>query len=306
VNQGLSRSTGDFVCLLNNDTVPAQGWLNEMIGFFDSRPEFGLLNPLCNGHAQEGKTLNDYARAILCNRGVYMEMNQCQGFCMLIKRALIDKIGFLDERFGLGGFDDTDYSMRAHKAGYRCAAVYSSYVYHKEHKSFNELGDRKKIQLNAEKEYFKKWPRHLRAALILNVSRSIDDKYIENFLKDALYLAREWCWVNIMIFGGKPAEERIERVKKAIGFPMHQNLKFNYLNSFLMLPEIVLRVLERSFGRKARKKYDFVAGNYGRFSESLIKPVIALAGCGGGRMDFKTCGEPRLNRFISAVREKEA
>ena len=75
-----------------------------------------------------------------------MEMNQCQGFCMLIKREVIERIGYLDERFGIGGFDDTDYSMRAYRAGYKSVSVYSSYVYHKEHKSFDKIGKRKKIQ----------------------------------------------------------------------------------------------------------------------------------------------------------------
>jgi hypothetical protein len=38
---------------------------------------------------------------------------------MLVKKEVIDKIGGLDERFGMGGNDDLDYSIRIKEAGYR-------------------------------------------------------------------------------------------------------------------------------------------------------------------------------------------
>ena len=40
------------------------------------------------------------------------------GFCLLIRRTVIDRIGVLDERFGIGCFEDDDYCLRAIQAGY--------------------------------------------------------------------------------------------------------------------------------------------------------------------------------------------
>jgi len=156
VNQGLRSSKEAYICILNNDTVPARGWLAELVNFAQRHPDVGLLNPLCNGHIERKLTINDYAGLIAgSNKEKRMEMNQCQGFCLLMKKTLIEKIGYLDEAFGVGGFDDTDYSMRAHRAGYKSVCVYSSYVYHREHESFKKLGDRKKIQGVSERHILK-------------------------------------------------------------------------------------------------------------------------------------------------------
>ena len=258
INQGLKVSKAPYVCILNNDTLPARGWLSELMRFAEKHPGVGLLNPICGGHKEENVTVNEYAKKLISNRDKHMEMNQCQGFCMLIKREVIDKIGYLDERFGLGGFDDTDYSMRAHQAGYRCVSVYSSYVYHKEHKSFDALGDRKDIQKEAEKEYFKKWPKHLRIAVIFSIRKNTTDEAIKDVLNAALFLARKWCWVNLLVFGNASTKKRINDIKAKIDFPLHQNIKFNYLNRIFKSLEISVRLLERSFGKKSRKKYDIV------------------------------------------------
>ena len=259
VNQGLRASQAPYVCILNNDTMPGVGWLTELVKFAEENPRVGLVNPMCNGHIQHNMSVNEYARLIATsNKGRFMEMNQCQAFAMLIKRSLIDKIGYLDEKFGMGGFDDTDYSKRAGVAGYRSVCVHSSYVYHREHASFDKMGDRKKIQSASEKGYFKKWPRHKRVAIIFSVSKDTGDEKIERFLDFTLSHARSWCWVNLLVFGGSFAQERIDAVKQKMNFPLHQNIKLNYLNAALKIPEISVRILERSFGRKKRKRYDTI------------------------------------------------
>ena len=140
VNQGLKISDAEYVCVLNNDTVAAPGWIRRMIDFAEAHNDVGLINPQCDGHG--AMAIDEYAKSLERNKGIYMEMNQCQGFAMLVKREVIKKIGYLDEAFGIGGFDDTDYSMRAHKAGYRSVAIYDAYVYHRLHASFDKAGDR--------------------------------------------------------------------------------------------------------------------------------------------------------------------
>lgn len=257
VNQGLARSDAPYVCLLNNDTLAAPGWLSALVEFAEEHKDAGLLNPVCDGHLD--RSIEEYAAVLKANKGRYMEMNQCFGFCMLIKREVIDAIGHLDEAFGIGGFDDTDYSMRAHKAGYRSVCVHSSYVYHKQHVSFKAMGDRKKLVSAGEKAYFKKWPRHLRIGVSVGVDARTGDEHIENILKTVLYLAREWCWINLWILGDAAmCKERIRAVSQKTGFPSHQNIKFNYMRPRLESLQLAVKLLERSFGTKRRKKYDAV------------------------------------------------
>lgn len=304
VNRGMRTSSAPYVCVLNNDTVPGEGWLTELVRFAESHESIGLLNPLCSGHIANKMTINKYAKFVSKHADKYMEMNQCQGFCMLIKRDLINVIGYLDERFGIGGFDDTDYSMRAHKADYRSICVHSSYVYHKEHTSFDVMGYRKDIQKSSEKEYFKKWPRHLRIVLIFSLSEDTSEEEIVHQLKSSLYLAREWCWVNLWIFGDNNAKERVDRAKERIAFPIHQNIKYNYLRDKLKIAEVGLRVIERSFGSKRRKKYDAIICDDKKLI-SLLRFFGKFQDCVVSLADFRRYPENILKNTISFFRKDE-
>lgn len=304
VNQGLRISNAPYVCIFNNDTLPGEGWLMELVDFAEKHPDAGLFNPVCGGHIEEKLSVNEYAKKLLVsNKGKYMEMNQCQGFCMLVKRELIEKIGYLDEQFDTVGFDDTDYSMRAHLLGYKSLCVQSSYVYHREHASFGKMGDRKKIQSVLENRYFAKWPRHLRIAIIFSISEDTSDEKIENLLNSVLFLAREWCWINLLIFGKKEAKEKIEAIKRKINFPVHQNLKFNYLNKNFKALEITVRLLERSFGRKSRKRYDAVIYHSAE-PVPFLKFLCSIQKCFPHEIDFTRFSKDKLESLLSVLRKE--
>ncbi|MFA5142625.1 MAG: glycosyltransferase family 2 protein [Candidatus Omnitrophota bacterium] len=257
VNQGLKISTAPYVCVMNNDTIPGAGWLERLINFAETHRGIGLMNPLCNGHGS--LSIDEYAAHVARNADRYMEMNQCFGFCTLIRREVIDKVGCLDEVFGMGGYDDTDYSMRACRAGYLCASVHSAYVYHKEHVSFRAMGAKDSSTLKGQAEYLKKWPRHLRVGLTFSVDSRTDRPEIASVLKAILFLAREWCWVNFWIIGDeKENREKIASVSAEIGMPLHQNIKFNFIPAAFAKLQTLTRVIERAFGTKRRKRYDAV------------------------------------------------
>ena len=301
VNQGMRRSDAPYVCVLNNDTVPAPGWLERMVDFAEMHKDAGLLNPVCDGH--RGVSIEEYAARLAANKGRYMEMNQCFGFCMLIKREVIDKIGYLDEAFGIGGFDDTDYSMRAHKAGYRSVCVHDAYVYHKEHVSFAAMGDRKRLVSPGEKAYFKKWPRHLRVGAGVWLGRAAEDSDIESLLKALIYMAREWCWVNLWVFGDKDINrKRLAEISDRAGMPLHQNIKYNFLHDRLSMAQLLVRLIERSFGTKRRKKYDafLTVGRKTRFLEAF-RPIHGTAVYGSvGFNDLRNIA----GKIISDARNK--
>ena len=302
VNQGLKASGAPYVCVLNNDTIPAPGWLENLVEFAETHKDAGLLNPVCDGHGDA--PVEEYAKRLETNKGRYMEMNQCFGFCMLIKREVIDKIGYLDEAFGIGGFDDTDYSMRAHKAGYRCVSVHNAYVYHKQHVSFRAMGDRKALVTPGERAYFRKWPRHLRVGFSFRMDNSVSDDDIENLLRALLFLAREWCWINLWIFGDKAVSRgRIEALSRKIAAPLHQNIKFNYFSPRLGDMQSAVRLIERSFGTKKRKKYDAVLVDNDRTLSFLaaLKP-IHRTGVHRVRFDHDLSGE--LGRLMATMRAK--
>ncbi len=143
VNQGMRESRADYICILNNDTIVTEGWLSEMIKIFQINPGIGIVNPSSNNLGQKparGQKIEDYVSALKPESGKYVELMNALGFCMLIKRALIEEIGLFDEIYGMGNFEDTDFSMRAKRKGYLCVRALGAYVYHKENTSFNVFG----------------------------------------------------------------------------------------------------------------------------------------------------------------------
>lgn len=300
VNQGLAASSAPYVCVMNNDTIAAPGWLENMIGFAERHPDAGLLNPQCDGHGD--RSIDEHAALLARDKDAYMEMNQCFGYCMLIRREVIQKIGYLDEAYGMGNYDDTDYSMRAGLAGYRSVNVHSAYVYHKKHVSFKAAGNRDALVSEGAKEYFRKWPRHLRIGLSLAIDKTTPDAAIASALRSILFLAREWCWVNVWIFGDKGASrKRIEEVARSIEMPLHQNLKFTYASSDLGGMYALAKLLERSFGTKSRKRYDaFISDREAPLAKALY-PVHKTAVC---TVDFLKDGKRELEMAVADARKR--
>ncbi len=64
------------------------------------------------------------------HRGKWLTVPKLSGFCLLMKRAVYTQIGGLDERFGLGFFDDDDLAERARRAGFSLAVARDCFVHH--------------------------------------------------------------------------------------------------------------------------------------------------------------------------------
>lgn len=277
INQGLKISKAPYVCMMNNDTIPAVGWLERMVEFAESNPDVGLINPQCGGH--DNTPVNDYARSLERCKGEYMEMNQCQGFCMLVKRELVNKIGVLDEAFGIGGYDDTDYSMRAHKAGYRSVSIRDSYVFHRIHASFDKAGNREEWVKRNQKIYYEKWGKHLRIGVLFSLDK-IDAAAISRMIEFVYGLAREWSWVHVWI-NSKQDKDTIKRsideAMKKCDLAPHQNIRIDYFNFPELLFDLTIsgKLVERLRKRMKDKRFDAIVSFDGK-SGGLVCAIAKL------------------------------
>lgn len=142
-NQGLAVSRGDYLILLNNDVVLTSQWLQRLIRAVENDPQLGLVGPMTNyvsGPQQitnptyDVNTLKGLEKYIQIHAKTYdgqIESNgRIAGFCMLMRRAVIEKIGGLDERYAIGNFEDDDFCARAYLAGYKAAVIKDCYVHH--------------------------------------------------------------------------------------------------------------------------------------------------------------------------------
>ena len=76
------------------------------------------------------------------HRKQWFTVPKLSGFCLLMKRAVYEKIGGLDERFGLGLFDDDDLAERARRAGFELAVAHDLFVHHFGSRTFLGQWDR--------------------------------------------------------------------------------------------------------------------------------------------------------------------
>lgn len=263
VNQGLSASDAPLLCLLNNDTLVTKGWLEEMIAVANSSTDIGIVNPSSNNLGQkpaDGEPVALYAEKIRQNSGQSVELGAAIGFCMLIKRDLISKVGLFDEVYGMGNFEDTDFSRKAVKEGYKCVRACGAYVYHRENSSFSKVRTFDN-DFKRNKEIFEfRWGKPGRIAYIL-------DLYDANILKrleaDSLKLARGGNWIWFFTKNGEqiPIHSNIITVASDKG-NFYLNTTFRILTKKKRFSEIFVggekfkRALEAlSFIHKAKVRY---------------------------------------------------
>ena len=171
LNQGLELSKGDYAMILNNDTIVAKGWLSKMIRTAESSKDIGIVNPNSNNlgsRAPWWMPLEKYAERLEKKyKDRYMEMATAVGFCYMVKREVINKIGLLSEEYGLGNFEETEYSIRAARAGYKSVFSIGSYVWHKEHASFDLISDFEEMFEKNQKMFYEMFGRPQRVLYIL-------------------------------------------------------------------------------------------------------------------------------------------
>jgi GT2 family glycosyltransferase/Flp pilus assembly protein TadD len=150
-NQGLAEARGRYVVFLNNDVVVTEGWLEGLIAHVLSDwPKVGLVGAVTNASRPPQQIPVDYADlagmpAFAARRrqefaGKTHAVERLTGFCLLVRREVLDRIGGFDEGFGAGFFDDDDLSVRAGRAGFRLVVAQDTYVHHYGSRTFTGLG----------------------------------------------------------------------------------------------------------------------------------------------------------------------
>lgn len=164
-NDGIKLAQGQYIVLLNNDTLVPVGWVDRLLRLFNVKPDVGLVGPITNSAGNEQrieleglneKNFGEIAGAYIeRQKGVWFTTEKLGFFCVAMRRTLIEKIGYLDERFGIGMFEDDDYCVRAKKTGFTLAVVEDCFVYHKGSMSFKKLATSDYIEIfNRNRNYF--------------------------------------------------------------------------------------------------------------------------------------------------------
>ena len=167
-NQGIAVAAGTQILLLNNDTIATTGWLRRLLDAMYSDPRIGLVGPCSNFVGSEQQIEVSYENLTSldafawewgkAHAGQRIDAHRLIGFCLLIRRELIEAVGLLDERFGIGCFEDDDYCLRAIKAGWRPVIAVDAFIHHFGSRTFMGSGlDLSSILRENEQIFRKKW-----------------------------------------------------------------------------------------------------------------------------------------------------
>lgn len=155
VNRGLleSEPDSDFV-LLNSDTLPFGNWWQKLryaayrdvrIGtvtpFSDNSDAFSVPRQGVPNPPPKDWSLEDLTRAAeQAGNGEMLDVATGNGFCLYVKRSVIEEVGILDDiTFPRGYGEENDFCMRALKAGWLNVVSDKVFVSHKGSASFGDL-----------------------------------------------------------------------------------------------------------------------------------------------------------------------
>lgn len=148
-NQGIEIAKGDNILLLNNDTIVTPNWLNNLDNALYSSEDIGVVGAISNS-CSNGQAINvtyqnidemiDFASLLnMQNSTDKYELKQyLVGFCYLVKKSVLNKVGYLDERFTPGNFEDNDLSLRILLEGYKLLLCKNVFIHHFGSQSFGE------------------------------------------------------------------------------------------------------------------------------------------------------------------------
>lgn len=169
-NQGILATCGDYVVIMNNDTIVPPGWLTRLMWHMENDEHAGIVGP----STSFASTIQQIPVTYKNERGLYelneevyeknrhksVEVDKVVGVCMLMRRKMLREIGLFDTRFGIGNFEDDDICLRARLAGYKVLWAKDVFVHHEGSKTFRSIDvDYAGLMRENREKFREKWTR---------------------------------------------------------------------------------------------------------------------------------------------------
>lgn len=180
-NQGIKQSSGEYILLLNPDTIVRPNSLGTLVKFLDNNPDVGACGPKllnANGSAQASVRQFPTFRGVLYGHTIcrlfglfrsqhrkwmmkdfsydrQMDVDQIMGAAMMVRRSVIDKVGFMDENFFMY-FEEIDLCYRIKEAGWRIVFLPSAVITHLGGRSSSQVPLKRIMMLTSLIAFFRK------------------------------------------------------------------------------------------------------------------------------------------------------
>jgi GT2 family glycosyltransferase len=145
----------EYVLWLNNDVAVPRGdedWLARWVAHFDYKAvgAVGAVTDRVFGFQRRDKVHPGNPPVV--NVPVLI------GFAMMLRKEAFKGIGFLDERFDPGNYEDFDYSVRLRRAGWELLVAEDVWLHHKMHATLDQLNvPLDALLANNRQKFVEKW-----------------------------------------------------------------------------------------------------------------------------------------------------
>ena len=146
IKKVLKESSPDYILLLNNDTLVAPQFLDELVEVAEQDKSIGIVSPRVYSYQSTNRLQFTTAKVDLwtgrliqyglgkIDSGQYdntKDTDYCHGACLLIRREAIKRVGLLDADY-FSYYEDVDYCLRARRAGFRLVYCPKAKIWHKD------------------------------------------------------------------------------------------------------------------------------------------------------------------------------
>jgi hypothetical protein len=173
-NQGIRRSSGRYILLLNPDTQLREGAIEGLRSFMDSRPEAGVAGAqLLNDDGSKQNSIANFPSLAteLLNKALLrflfpkkfpgkernytepVEVDSVIGACMMVRRQAVEQVGLLDESYFLF-LEETEWCYRMKRAGWKIFHVPRVRIFHFQGKSAGKDEKRAKVEYHRSRYLF--------------------------------------------------------------------------------------------------------------------------------------------------------
>jgi GT2 family glycosyltransferase len=156
-NQALRLMKGRYALLLNSDAVLTEGAVEKLLSFMDLNLQVGMAcGQLLNRDGSKQNSVANFPSlvSLMCNATILrflfpkkypskrqeytvpVQVDSCIGACLMVRKAAMDQVGLLDERYFFF-MEETDWALTMQRAGWQSWLVPDARIFHLQGQSAN-------------------------------------------------------------------------------------------------------------------------------------------------------------------------